>query len=63
MSDDIFLSKEVMCLKKIKYKNSTINIVGEADIEKIKQATIIFLKKVQRSNKHVECKTRVIDKK
>ena len=38
ISDDIFLSKEVVCLKKIKYKNSTINIVGEANIEKIKQA-------------------------
>lgn len=36
---------------KIKYNNATIYIQGEVDREKIEEATIIFMKKVQRRRK------------
>lgn len=51
----------VVHLREIRYKNATVKITGEVDIEKVKAATIIFFKKVQRRNNNVICKTGVVD--
>ena len=54
----------VIHLREIRYKNATVKIKGDVDIDKIKAATIKFFRKVQRSNdKYVSNKTRSISKK
>lgn len=53
----------VVLLREIRYKNATVKIKGDVDIEKIKAATVNFFRKVQRSNKDGSSKTGVIVKK
>lgn len=51
-------------MKQYRYNNAIINIRGEVDREKIKEATIIFLKKADkcRKNKSKERKQNGNDK-
>lgn len=49
---------------KTKYNNATIYIYGEVNREKIEEATIIFMRNIQRSKKHEhDNKTRSIKEK
>lgn len=41
-------------MKTYKYKNATIHVRGEVDKEKLKAATIQYLKKTYRYKKHKE---------
>lgn len=52
-------------MKEFRYNNATIRIAGEVNREKIEEATIIFMKKVQRSRKKNDNndQTRTITKK
>lgn len=39
-------------MKQYKYNNAIINVRGEVDREKIKEATIVFLKKADKCRKN-----------
>jgi len=43
-------------MKQYKYNNAIINISGEVDQEKIREATVIFLKKADKCKKAKEKK-------
>lgn len=42
------MNKGVMLLREFRYKNATVKIAGEVNLDKIEKATIIFLKNLQR---------------
>lgn len=49
-------------MKEFRYKNATVKVVGEPNLDKIKEATIIFIKSTQRRSKNGFDKTRAINK-
>lgn len=53
----------VIHLREIRYKNATIFITGEPNLEKIKEDTVKFLKRVRVKKTHAYNATRTISKK
>ena len=52
-----------MLLREFRCKNATVKITGEVNLDKIEEATIIFLKKLKRRKKNGDDdKTRIIIK-
>lgn len=49
-------------MKEFRYKNATVKVIGEPNLDKIKEATIIFIKSTQRRSKNGFDETRAINK-
>lgn len=49
-------------MKQYKYNNAIINVRGEVDQEKIREATVIFLKKAEKCRKAKEKQQNECDK-
>lgn len=47
-------------MREFRYKNATVIVVGEPNLDKIKKATVIFMKRTQRRSTDVFDKTRVV---